>query len=128
MNHSDFHIRLELLGSAGFCWRCGDIQPDHDDDPNRCQGFALIATEFVFDEHKRKQCHLTEEEAISVVIHEANTSEHPGYPNNDVNHGMRARLDARGSPYPHKGILRIDRRAPDGGIWHPNAGGKDGVR
>jgi hypothetical protein len=95
MNHSDFHIRLELLGPAGFCWRCSDIQPDHDDDPNRCQGFPFIATEFVFDEHKREQCHLTEEEAIRVVIHEADTSGHPGYPNNDVNHMMRARLEAR---------------------------------
>jgi len=111
MNHSDFHIRVELPGAAGCCWRCGDIQPDHDDDPNRCQGFPLIATEFVFDEHKREQCHLTEEEAIRVVIHEADTSGHPGYPNSDVNHMVRARLEARGSPSPHKGILRFDRRA-----------------
>jgi hypothetical protein len=69
-----------------------------------------VATDFVFDEHKREQCHLTEEEAIRVVIHEADTSGYPGYPNDDVNHMVRARLAARGSPYPHKGILHFDRR------------------
>ena len=42
MNHANFHIGLEFIGSAGFRWRCTDIgtrtilaiQLDRDDDPN----------------------------------------------------------------------------------------------
>jgi hypothetical protein len=127
MNHSDFHIWLELFGSAGFRWRCSGIQPDHDDDPSRCQGFPFIATEPVFDERKPEQCHLTEEEATRAVIHETDTSGHPGNPNDDVNHMMRAWLEATvhliRTRHP---ALRPAR--PDGQIWHPYAGGKDGVR
>jgi hypothetical protein len=84
--------------------------------------------ELVFEEHWPQRCHLTKEEAIGLVIHEADTSGHPGYSTNDVNHMMRAWLKAMGIPYSHKLILRLDRRAPDGGIWHPYAGDKDGVR
>jgi hypothetical protein len=134
MKHSDFHIGLEFLGLAGFRWRCTDvgtrtvvaIQLDHDDDPNWYQGPPYIAKEVVFDEHEVERCHLTEEEAISTAIHEADTSGHPGYPNDVVNHMMRARFEEPDAPYPHKVALRFDRRASDGEILHPYAGRKDG--
>jgi hypothetical protein len=85
----DLHIRLELPGPAGFRWRGTGtgtraviaIQPERDGDPN--WGFLFIATEVVFDQHEPEQDHLTEEEAIRVVIHEADPSGHPGFPNNE---------------------------------------------
>lgn len=80
----------------------------------------------MFDEREFERCHLTEEEAIRAAIHEADTSGHPGYPNEVVNHMMRVRFEAPDAPYPHEGVLRFDRRAPDGEILHPYAGCKDG--
>lgn len=133
MKHSDFHIGLEFLGSAGFRWRCTDvgtrtivaIQLDHED-PSWYRGPPYIAKEVVFDEHEIERCHLTEEEAILTAIDEADTSGHPGYPNDVVNQMMRARFEEPDVRYPHEGVLRFDRRAPDGEILHPYAGRKDG--
>ncbi|MDH6153670.1 MULTISPECIES: hypothetical protein [Paraburkholderia] len=133
MKHSDFHIGLEFLGSAGFRWRCTDvgtrtilaIQLDHED-PNWYQGPPYIAKEVVFDEHDLTHCHLTEDDAIRAALHEADTSGHPGYPNAVVNHMMRARFEEPGAPYPHKGVLRFDRLRADGEILHPYAATKDG--
>ncbi|RDJ98106.1 hypothetical protein [Paraburkholderia lacunae] len=135
MKHSDFYIDLEFLGPAGFRWRCTDvgtrtvvaIQLD-DDDPNWYRGPPYVAKEVVFDEHEIERCHLTDEEAIRAAIHEADTSELPGYPNDFVNHMMRARFEEPGAPYPHKGVLRFDRCTPDGEILHPYASSKDGAR
>lgn len=90
------------------------------------QGPPYIAKEVVFDEHEIERCHVTEEEAIRTAIHEADTSGHPGYPNDVLNHMMRARFETPDAPYPHRGVLRFDRRASDGEILHPYAGRKDG--
>lgn len=133
MKHSDFHIGLEFLGIVGFRWRCTDvgtrtilaIQLDHDD-ANWYRGPPYVAQEVVFDEHEIERCHLTEEEAIKASIHEADTSAHPGYPNDDVNHMMLACFEEAGTPYPRKGLLRFDRRTPDGDILHSYAARKDG--
>jgi len=130
---SDFYIGLEFLGTAGFRWRCTDvgmrtivaIQLDHDDDPNWYRGPPYIAKEVVFDEHDLTCCHLTEEDAIRVAIHEADTSQHPGYPADAVNRMMRARFEEMDAPYPNKGVLRFDRRAADGEILHPYAARKE---
>lgn len=133
MKHSDFHIGLEFVAMAGFWWRCTDVgtrtitavQLDRDDDPNWYRGPPYIAVEVVFDEHEIAACHLTEEDAIKAAIHEHETSGHPGFPHEDV---MRM-LEARRRPadrYPHKGVLRFDRRREDGEILHPYAGRKDG--
>jgi hypothetical protein len=135
MKPIDFHIGLEFLGTAGFRWRCTDvgtrtvvaIRLDHpDDDPNWHQGPPYIAQETVFDEVELENCHLTHDDLIRTAIHEADTSGHPGYPNDAVNYMMRARFEAPDAPYPHKGVLRFDRRAPDGEILHPYAGRKEG--
>ncbi|MGY6258918.1 hypothetical protein ACXIVK_36345 [Paraburkholderia caledonica] len=135
MKHSDFHIGLEFLGTAGFRWRCTDvgtrtivaIRIEHDD-PNWYRGPPYVATEEVFDEHEIESCHLTEDEAIRAAIEEADTSGHPGYPNDVVNRMMRARFEEAEVRYPHKGVLRFDRRATDGEILHPYAARNDGER
>jgi hypothetical protein len=133
MKHSDFHIGLEFLGPVGYRWRCTDmgtrtivaVQLDHDD-PNWYRGPPYIAREVVFDEREIERCHLTEEKAILAAIEEADTSGHPGYPHDVVNHMMRAQYKEANVRYPHEGVLRFDRLAPDGEIVHPYAGRKDG--
>jgi hypothetical protein len=132
MKHSDFHIDLEFMGTAGFWWRCTDIgtrtitaiQLDRDD-PNWYRGPRYIAEEVVFDEHEIAACHLSDEEAIRAAIHEHETSGHPGFPHEDVMHMMEVRYSAD-NRYPHKGVLRFDRRRQDGEILHPFAGRQDG--
>ncbi|RZF24486.1 hypothetical protein EVC45_38390 [Paraburkholderia sp. UYCP14C] len=133
MEHSDFHIGLEFLGSAGFRWRCTDLGTRtviaillDNDDPNWYHGPPYVAKEVVFDEHELARCHLTDEDAIRAAIQAADMSGHPGYPNDVVNHMMRARFEGADAPYPHKGVLRFDRRTLDGEILHPYAGRKDG--
>jgi hypothetical protein len=133
MKHSDFYIGLEFMGIAGFWWRCTDvgtrtitaIQLDRDD-PNWYRGPPYIAKEVVFDEHEIAACHLTEEEAIRAALHEHETSGHPGFPHEVVTHMVDERWKNPEARYPHKGVLRFDRRRPDGEILHPYAGRKDG--
>jgi hypothetical protein len=130
MKLTDFHIGLEFLGSAGFRWRCTDvgtrtiaaIQLDHDD-PHWYQGPPYIAKEVVFDEDEMERCHLSEMEAITSAVREHETSGHPGYPAEAVRRMMKALSAHR---YPHKGVLRFDRRRADGEILHPYAGKKEG--
>ena len=132
MKHSDFLIGLEFLGPAGFVWRCTDvgtrtivaIRRAHED-PNWYRGPPYVATEEVFDEFEIESCHLTEDDALRAAIEEADTSGHPGYPHDIVSRMMRARREA-GLPPSHKGVLRFDRRAPDGEILHPYAGRRQG--
>jgi hypothetical protein len=134
MNHADFHTGLEFIGTAGFRWRCTDvgtrtilaIRLDRDDDPNWYQGPPYIAEEVVFDEHELKNCHLTGEDAIRAALHEADTSGHPGFPGEVVEHMMHARFEEAETRYPHEGVLRFDRRTMDGEILHPYAARKDG--
>lgn len=132
MKHSDFHIGLEFLGPAGFRWLCTDVgtrtvvavRLDHED-PNWYQGPPYIATEEVFDERELESCHLSEDEAIRAAITEADTSGHPGYPHEIVTRMMRARRESD-IPSSRKGVLRFDRRSPDGEILHPYAGRRQG--
>jgi hypothetical protein len=133
MKHSEFHIGLEFMASAGFWWRCTDvgtrtilaIRLDRDDS-NWYQGPPYIAPEVVFDEHEIKRCHLTESDAIAAAIHESETSGHPGYPHEVVVLMSERRWNGHGNRYPHQGVLRLDRRRPDGEILHPYAGRKEG--
>lgn len=135
MKHSDFYIGLEFLGIAGFRWRCTDVgsrtivavRLDHED-PNWYRGPPYVAEEVVFDEYEIEHSDLTDEEAIRSAIEDADTSGHPGYPDEAVNHMMRARFEEASAAYPHKGVLRFDRCAADGEILHPYAGRKDGER
>ncbi|CAB3730330.1 hypothetical protein [Trinickia soli] len=97
MKHSDFHIGLEFLGTAGFRWRCTDVGtrtiaaiPLTHDAPNWYRGPPYVATEEVFDEHEMTDCHLTEDDAIRAAIEEAYTSGHPGFPHEAVTQMMRA--------------------------------------
>ncbi|ARB46080.1 hypothetical protein [Alloalcanivorax xenomutans] len=130
MKHSDFYIGLEFLGRAGFRWRCTDvgtrtiiaIQVDKND-PNWYQGPPFIAKEVVFDEKDIPHCFLTETEAITSAIREHNTSGHPGYPSEAV---FRMMDERSAHHYPHKGVLRFDRKRADGEILHPYAGRKEG--
>jgi hypothetical protein len=133
MKHSDFHIGLDFVGSAGFRWRCTDvgtrailaIQLDRTD-PLWYQGPPYIAKEVVFDEHDIEGCHLTETDAIAAAVDELKNSGHPGYPSEVVAHMMKARHRDSTNRYPHAGVLRFDRRGPDGEILHPYAGRKEG--
>lgn len=132
MKLTDFHIGLEFLGPAGFSWRCTDvgtrtitaIRLEHED-PAWYRGPPYIATEEVFDELEIDGCSLTEDEAILASIEEADTSGHPGYPDEVVNKMMRACLAVR---YPHRGVLRFDRLAADGELLHPYAARRDSER
>ncbi|AHX13333.1 hypothetical protein CH75_09585 [Dyella jiangningensis] len=133
MKHSDFHIGLEFVGSAGFHWRCTDvgtrtilaIQLDRKD-PHWYRGPPYIAKETVFDEHEIERCHLTETDAITAAAREHKTSGHPGYPSEVVAHMLKARHQDKGGRYPYGGVLRFDRCRPDGEILHPYAGRKEG--
>jgi hypothetical protein len=126
----DFYIGLEFVGSAGFRWRCTDvgtrtilaIHLDHDN-PDWYQGPPYIADEVVFDEQEIERCHLTNADALVAAIHEHKTTGHPGYPAEAVRRMMEAR---RAHRYPHKGVLRFDRRRSDGEILHPYAGRREG--
>lgn len=69
--------------------------------------------EEVFDERELESCHLNEDNAIRAAIAEADTSGHPGYPHEIVTHMMRARRESD-IPPSRKGVLRFDRRSPDG--------------
>jgi len=129
MKHADFYVGLEFLGSAGFRWRCTDvgrrtivaIRLDRDDS-DWYQGPPYTADEVVFDEHEMTYCHLTNEDAMAAAILEAETSGHPGYSDEAVGRMVEARCAHH---YPHKGVLRFDRRRPDGEILHPYAGRKE---
>jgi hypothetical protein len=130
MKHADFYIGLDFLVSAGFRWRCTDvgrrtivaIRLDRDD-PVWYQGPPYIADEVVFDEQEIARCHLTTEDVIATAVQEVETSGHPGYPDDAMQRMMEARCAHH---YPHKGVLRFDRRRSDGEILHPYAGRKDG--
>ncbi|MEW9581385.1 hypothetical protein [Paraburkholderia sp. DGU8] len=132
MKRSDFHIGLEFRGLAGFRWRCTDVgmrtivavQLDHDD-PNWYKGPPYIAKEVVFDEKAIQDCHLTDEDAITAALHEADTSGHPGFPHEVVMRMTKARFEHPDQRYPHNGVLRFDRLRSDGEIVHPYAARKD---
>jgi len=133
MQHSDFHIGLEFFASAGFRWRCTDvgsrtivaIRLDHED-PNWYRGPPYIAEEVVFDEKEVEHCHQTDTDAIRSAMDELRTSDHPGYPGEDVTKMMKARLADAEYRYPHTAMLRFDRCTPEGEILHPYYGRKDG--
>ncbi|AWY52970.1 hypothetical protein [Burkholderia gladioli] len=135
MKLTDFYIGLEFLGPAGFCWRCTDvgtrtiaaIRLEHED-PAWYRGPPYVVKEEIFDEREIERCHLTEEEAILASIEEADTSGHPGYPDEVANKMMRARLEESGTRYPHRGVLRFDRLAVDGELLHPYAARGDSER
>lgn len=130
MKHSDFFIELEFLGSAGFRWRCTDVgswtiaavQLDRDD-PHWYEGPPYIADEVVFDEQEIEHCQLTLEDALKAAVHEYEDSGHPGYSAEAVRRMLETR---RAHSYPHEGVLRFDRCRPDGEIFHPFAGRKEG--
>lgn len=126
MKHADFYIGLEFVASAGFRWRCTDvgsrtilaIQLDRKD-PNWYQGPPYITKEVVFDEHEMARCHLTAADALVAAVDDHQATAHPGYPSEAVTRMLEAR---HAQPYPHSGVLRFDRRRPDGEILHPYAG------
>jgi hypothetical protein len=135
MKHSDFRIGLEFLGMAGFRWRCTDVGtrtivaiPLTHDDPNWYRGPPYVATEEVFDEREMADGHLTAKDAIRAAIEEADTSGHPGFPHEVVTQMMRERRKGSSTSYPNKGVLRFDRRSPDGDILHPYSARKVGDR
>ncbi|AKM30433.1 hypothetical protein AB870_10425 [Pandoraea faecigallinarum] len=129
MNHTDFYIGLTFMDCTGW-WRCTDvgartilaIRLDHDD-PHWYEGPPYIVKEEVFDEDDISRCHLTVEESIRAAVHAADNSEHPGFPHEVVERMMATR---RAHPYPHEGVLRFDRKRPDGEVLHPYAGRKEG--
>jgi hypothetical protein len=130
MKHSDFHIGLEFIASAGLKWHCTDvgsrtvvaIRLDHDD-PNWYLGPPYIVEEKVFDEHEIKRCRMSSVEAEGASMRELDKTDHPGYPVDVVDRMMSTLHDQH---YPHSGVLRFDRRRPDGEILHPYGGKKEG--
>lgn len=133
MKHEDFYIGLEFVGSGGLRWRCTDVGtrtivaiPLDREDPLWYQGPPYMAKEIVFDEHELKHCHLTEVDAIAAAIDELKDAGHPGYPSEVVDHMVKARCRDAPHLYPSAGVLRVDRRRPDGEILHPYAGRREG--
>lgn len=94
---------------------------DHDD-PHWYEGPPYIVKEEVFDEEDIARCHLAVEESIRAAVHAAHTSAHPGFPHEVVTRMMEIRY---AHPYPHEGVLRFDRKRPDGEVLHPFAGRKE---
>jgi hypothetical protein len=130
MKHADFNIGLEFFGTAGSRWRCTDVGKRtilaiHLDrnNPDWYQGPPYIADEVVFDERGIERCHLTNADMLTTATHEHKAVGHPGYPAEAVKRMMEAQHAHR---YPHKGVLRFDRRREDGEILHPYAGRKEG--
>jgi hypothetical protein len=132
MTPTDFHIGLEFFGRAGLRWRCTDVGTrtilaiplDHlFEDPNWHKGPPYIVEETVFDEVEVNDCHLTHDDLLRTAIHETDRSGHPGYPVEVVFDMLEASVEEH---YPHKRVLRFDRRAVDGEVLHPYAGRKDG--
>src|SRR6185312_6478789 len=64
-------------------------------------------------------------DTLRAAIVDADTSGHPGYPHDIVSRMMRTRRESDFPPS-HKGVLRFDRRAPDGEIVHPYTGRREG--
>lgn len=129
MKHSDFHIGLEFLASAGLRWRCTDVGTRtilairvDSDDPNWYQGPPYIAREVVFDEKDMEGCHRALADAIAFSAQGQDATRHPGYSAEAVSKMLDARYR---QTYPHEGVLRFDRRRPDGEILHPYAGRKE---
>lgn len=128
MNHIDFNIGLVFMDCTGW-WRCTDvgartilaIRLEHDD-PHWYEGPPYIVKEEVFDEEDIARCHLAVEESIRAAVHAARTSAHPGFPHEVVTRMMEIR---HAHPYPHEGVLRFDRKRPDGEVLHPFAGRKE---
>jgi hypothetical protein len=108
------------MSGPGFLWRCTDIgtrtilaiQLDRDV-PNWYSGPPYIAKEVVFDEYDIVDCYLTQDEAIEASLDAVETSGHPGFPHEVVTHMMDARWRESEARYPHKGVLRFDRRRTD---------------
>ncbi|ARL03791.1 hypothetical protein BOC41_02700 [Burkholderia pseudomallei] len=129
MKHSDFYLGLTFMDCTGW-WRCTDvgtrtilaIRLDHDD-PHWYEGPPYIVKEEVFDEVDIERCYLTVKESIRAAVHAADTSAHPGFPHEVVARMMEIR---HAHPYPHEGVLRFDRKRPDGEILHPYAGRQEG--
>ncbi len=135
MKHSDFYIGLEFFASAGFVWRCTDVGKRtitviHIEDGRDAiwyNGPPYPVTETVFDEYDLPGCYLSLDDAIEDAIIEADTSGHPGYPNDDVNRMMKEWFACEAEEkYRNKGLLRFDRIREDGELLHPYAAQKSG--
>jgi len=133
MKHSDFHIGMEFFASAGFLWRCTDvgtrtitaIHIEEDREASWYNGPPYAVAETVFDEYDLPSCYLSVDDAIESAIHEADTSGHPGYPNDDVNRMFREKWACEAEvKYRNKGLLRFDRIREDGELLHPYAAHK----
>lgn len=130
MKHQDFYIGLEFVASGGFRWRCTDVgtrtilaiqlngsgQAWHEGPP-------YIAMEVVFDELELTRCHLTDADALVSAASEYSEAAHPGYSTDAIIRMTEAQIIDR---YPHRGVMRFDRRRPDGEILHPYAGRRVG--
>ncbi len=77
----------------------------------------------MFDEHDMARCHLTNADAVSAAVKDHQMAARPGYPSEAMTRMLKAR---HAYSYPHSGVLRFDRRSPDGEILHPFAGRKEG--
>lgn len=135
MKHSEFYIGLDFVASAGFIWRCTDvgtrtitaIHIEDGRDPSWYSGPPYPVSETVFDEYDLPSCSLSLDKAIEDAIHEADTSAHPGFPNEDANRMMKEWMACEAdAKYRNKGLLRFERIREDGELLHPYAAHKSG--
>lgn len=133
MKLPDFYIGLEFIASAGYRWRCTDVGARTivairltGQDAMWHAGPPYLSEEVVFDELEIEHCYLTHEDAIRSALEQSQTSAHPGYSANAVDHMMQAMCADLAHRYPNQKVLRLDRRRADGEILHPYAGRRNG--
>lgn len=134
MKHENFNIGLVFMTSTGQRWRCTDVgertilaielKPELDEAWFVGPPYAM--PEVSFDERDIAMAYRDETEAIEEAIVAADSSAHPGYPNEIVSEMTKARFSEASRAYPRQRLFRIDRVGKNGEILHPFAAEPNG--
>lgn len=124
MQHADFHVGLEFMGSGGLMYRCTDVGARTilaiaitEADPIFLQGPPYMQDEIVFDEIDMQNCHLNERDLIMAAVN--HNKAHPGFSGEVVMAMLRGK-DKDYHRYPRKNLMRQDRVYLDD-MAHPYA-------
>lgn len=126
MHINDFFIGLEFSTVTGQKWRCTDkgmrsicaIEIKDGVDPAWFIGPPYAVEERVFDEIDIGRCYT---ELGNLVAERGGelVDDLPGFPYPHSKPLLRGGLNSRKAGYSNMRLLRFDRVAPDGSIWHP---------
>lgn len=127
MKHSDFKIGTVFNSCTGQRWKCTDVgartilaielKPELDSSWFVGPPYAVV--EVSFDENDMSGVYRNDDEAIQDAIHDADNSDHPGFPNEIVKTFSKARFSDDSRAYPNKRLLSSDRVTNNGEILHP---------